>query len=239
MCQPAGFSDDLRNVFEKDYVASKPHLAVSDETLPEPASVSPTREAEVEINPVSPIPDSTNPDSTVQLSPAQQTEDVLDSAGPRPAHAESVATEAQSPRTFDNDDMGIEHLRDGGFPVYMPSPPPRSSPFRTDDFTTQSGNWETESYRTEPSTSTVPEDLPGQRNLGLSPVSERTDEVCSRMFACFVFTILGALLTLIAIPFACAIQELYFLEVGGNSPVGTPASQDSAALTGRARYIYS
>ncbi|KAG7629091.1 Sister chromatid cohesion 1 protein 3 [Arabidopsis thaliana] len=202
-----GFSDDLRNVFEKDYVASKPHLAVSDETLPEPASVSPTREAEVEINPVSPIPDSTNPDSTVQLSPAQKTEDVLDSAGPRPAHAESVATEAQSPRTFDNDDMGIEHLRDGGFPVYMPSPPPRSSPFRTDDFTTQSGNWETESYRTEPSTSTVPEDLPGQRNLGLSPVSERTDE------------------------------ELYFLEVGGNSPVGTPASQDSAALTGRARAL--
>lgn len=118
--------------------------------------------------------------------------------------------------------------------MYMPSPPPRSSPFRTNDFTTQPGTWETESYRTEPSTSTVPEDLPGPRNLGLSPVSETTNEVCSHMFACFVFTILGGSLTLIAKPFACAIQELYFLEVGGNSPVGTP-SQDSDALTGRAR----
>ncbi|CAL9245760.1 unnamed protein product [Arabidopsis halleri] len=208
-----GFSDVLRCVFEKDYVASKPYLAVSDETLPEPSSVSsPTREAETEINPVSPIPrvivpDSTNPDSTVQQSPVQQTEDAQDFTGPRPTHPESVATEAQSPQTFDNDDMGIEHLRDGGFPVYMPSPPPRSSPFRTNDFTTQPGTWETESYRTEPSTSTVPEDLPGPRNLGLSPVSETTNE------------------------------ELYFLEVGGNTPVGTPASQDSDALTGRARAL--
>ena len=79
MCQPAGFSDDLRNVFEKDYVASKPHLAVSDETLPEPASVSPTREAETEINSASPVtqstvPDSTNQESTVQRSSGQQTE---------------------------------------------------------------------------------------------------------------------------------------------------------------------
>lgn len=185
------------------------------------------------------VPDSTNLDSTAQLSPAQQTEDVQDFAGPRPAQAESVATEAQSPQTFNNDDMGFEHLRDGSFPVYMPSPPPTSSPSRTDEFTTQPGTWEARSYRTEPSTSTNPEDMPELRNLGLSPVSEMADEVCSQVFACYVFTILGALLTLIAIPFGCAIQELSFLEVGGNTPVRSPASQDSDALTGRTRYIDS
>ncbi|XP_019093207.1 PREDICTED: sister chromatid cohesion 1 protein 3-like [Camelina sativa] len=209
-----GFSDVLRSVFEKDYVASKPYLAVSNENVPERSSVSsPIREAETEINPVSPmpesvVPDSTNPDNTVQLSPAQQTEDVQDSAGPPPAHAESVATEAQSPQTFNNnDDMGFEHLRDGGFPVHMPSPPPRSSPSRTDDFSTQHGTWETRSYRTEPSTSANPEDMPELRNLGLSPVSEMTDE------------------------------ELSFLEIGGNTPLVSPASQDSDGLTGRTRAL--
>ncbi|KAL1189708.1 Sister chromatid cohesion 1 protein 3 [Cardamine amara subsp. amara] len=209
-----GVSDVLRSsVFEKDCVASKPYLAVSDETFPEPPSVSsPTRETETEINPASPIPqsrvpDSTNPDGTVQQSPAQQTEDVQDFATPRSAHAESVATEAQSPRTFNNEDMGIEHLRDSSFPVYMPSPPPRSSPFRTDDFTTQSGTWETRSYRTEPSTSTNLEDMPELRNSGLSAVPEMTDE------------------------------ELNFLEVGSNTPVRSPASQDSDALTGRTRAL--
>ncbi|XP_010469303.1 PREDICTED: sister chromatid cohesion 1 protein 3-like [Camelina sativa] len=209
-----GFSDVLRSVFEKDYVASKPYLAVSNENVPERSPVSsPIREAETEINPVSPmpesvVPDSTNPDNTVQLSPAQQTEDVQDSAGPPPAHAESVATEAQSPQTFNNnDDMGFEHLRDGGFPVHMPSPPPRSSPSRTDDFSTQHGTWETRSYRTEPSTSANPEDMPELRNLGLSPVSEMTDE------------------------------ELSFLEIGGNTPLVSPASQDSDGLTGRTRAL--
>ncbi|EOA23162.1 hypothetical protein CARUB_v10016763mg [Capsella rubella] len=208
-----GFSDVLRSVFEKDYVASKPYLVVSDETFPEPSSVSsPARGAETEINPVSPmpetmVPDSTNRDSTVQLSPAQQTEDVQDFAGPQPTHSESVATEAQSPQTFNNEDMGFEHLRDGGFPVYMPSPPPRSSPSRSDDFTTQPGTWQTRSDRTEPSTSTNPEIMPEQRNLGLSPVSEMTDE------------------------------ELSFLEIGGSTPSRSPASQDSDGLTGRTRAL--
>ncbi|CAH2063531.1 unnamed protein product [Thlaspi arvense] len=199
-----GFSDALRSVFEKDCVTSKPHLAVSDETIPQPASVSsPTREAETEVNPTSPIPqsavpDSTIPDSTVPLSPVQQTEDVQDIANPRSAQAESVATESLPP---------IERLRAGGCPVYMPSPPPRFSPSRTDDFTTQPRIWETESYRTEPSTSTYPEDRPGRWNSGISPIPGMADE------------------------------ELYFLEVGGDTPVRSPTSQDSDGLTGRTRAL--
>ncbi|CAH8390710.1 unnamed protein product [Eruca vesicaria subsp. sativa] len=207
------YSDALRSVFDKDCVASKPYLAVPTETIPEPAPVSsPTREADTEVNPTSPIPqstvpDSTNQDSTVQLSPVQHTEDVQDSAGPQSTPAESVAREAQSPPPFNNDDTGIERLREGGYTDYMPSPPPRFSPSRTDDFTTQSRIWETESYRTEPSTSTYREDLPGPTNSGTSAIPEMTDE------------------------------ELYFLEVGGNTPVQSPASQDSDGLTGRTRAL--
>lgn len=186
LCLSAGFSDDLRSVFEKDCVSSKPYLAVPDETVTEPASVSsPTREAETEVNPTSPIPqstvpDSTSPDRTVQLSPDRQTEDVHQSG-----HAESVARQAQSPMSFNNDDTGIEHLREGGYPEYMRSPAPRSSPARTDDFTAQPGS----SYRTEPSASTNSEDLRGERNSGLSDIPEMQDEVCSHVFLCFVFTI--------------------------------------------------
>lgn len=190
LCLSAGFSDDLRSVFEKDCVSSKPYLAVPDETVTEPASVSsPTREAETEVNPTSPIPqstvpDSTSPDRTVQLSPDRQTEDVHQSA-----HAESVARQAQSPMSSNNGDTGIEHLREGGYPEYMRSPAPRSSPARTDDFTTQPGSRETgSSYRTEPSASTNSEDLRGQRNSGLSDIPEMQDEVCSHVFLCFVFT---------------------------------------------------
>ncbi|KAH0884568.1 hypothetical protein HID58_060664 [Brassica napus] len=183
-----GSSDVLRSVFDKDCVASKTYLAaVSDETIPEAAPVS------------SP----TNQDSTVHLSPVRQTEHVQDSAGPQSTPAESVAREAQSPPPFNNDDTGIERFRDGGYTEYMPSPPPRFSSSRTDDFTTQPGIWETESYRTEPSTSTYREDLPGSTNSGASSIPEMVDE------------------------------ELYFLEVGGN----TPASQDSGALTGRTRAL--
>ncbi|KAF3553000.1 hypothetical protein F2Q69_00014698 [Brassica cretica] len=156
-----GSSDVLRSVFDKDCVASKTYLAaVSDETIPEAAPVS------------SP----TNQDSTVHLSPVRQTEHVQDSAGPQSTPAESVAREAQSPPPFNNDDTGIERLRDGGYTEYMPSPPPRFSSSRTDDFTTQPG---------------------------ASVIPEMVDE------------------------------ELYFLEVGGN----TPASQDSGALTGRTRAL--
>ncbi|CAA7016672.1 unnamed protein product [Microthlaspi erraticum] len=209
-----GFSDELRSVFEKDCVSSKPYLAVPDETVTEPASVSvssPTREAETEVNPSSPVPqstvpDSTSPDRTLQLSPDMQTEDVHQSG-----HAESVARQAQSPMSFNNDDTGIERLRDGGYPEFMRSPAPRSSPARTDDFTTQPGSWETgSSYRTErsePSASTNSEDLRGQRNSGLSDIPEMQDE------------------------------ELYFLEVGSNTPVESPASQDSDGLTGRTRAL--
>nr|VDD09447.1 unnamed protein product [Brassica oleracea] len=156
-----GSSDVLRSVFDKDCVASKTYLAaVSDETIPEAAPVS------------SP----TNQDSTVHLSPVRQTEHVQDSAGPQSTPAESVAREAQSPPPFNNDDTGIERLRDGGYTEYMPSPPPRFSSSRTDDFATQPG---------------------------ASAIPEMVDE------------------------------ELYFLEVGGN----TPASQDSGALTGRTRAL--
>ncbi|CAN6829060.1 unnamed protein product [Brassica oleracea var. botrytis] len=52
------------------------------------------------------------------------------------------------------------------------------------------------------------------------------DEVCLMSFHVLC-------LPLVVIPFACVIQELYFLEVGGN----TPASQDSGALTGRTRAL--
>ncbi|CAN8254203.1 unnamed protein product [Cochlearia groenlandica] len=199
-----GFSDVLGSVFEKDCVSSKPYLAVSDETIAEPGSeVNPTSSI-----PQSPVPDTNNPDSTVQLSPRQQTEDVQDSAGPQSAHVESVAREAQSPLPFNNDDMGIEQLRDGGLPhEFMPSPPPRSSPFRTDDFTAQLGSSETGSYRTEPLTSTYPENLSEQRNSGLSDIPEMVD------------------------------KELYFLEVSGNTPIRSPASQESDALTGRTRAL--
>ncbi|KFK32213.1 hypothetical protein AALP_AA6G212200 [Arabis alpina] len=240
-----GFSDALRSVFEKDCVSSKPYLAVSDETVAEPTSVSsPTREAEAESNPTSsipqsPVPDFTNldhtvqrspsqqtenvpdhtverspiqqtenvPDLTVQLSPSQQTENIQDFEGPQSTNAESVATEAQSPQTYNYDDMGFERLRDGGYPEYMSSPTPRSSPPRTGDFTTQSGTWDTGSYRTESSTSTIPEDMPGVRNSGLSAIPEMVDE------------------------------DLFFLEVGDNTPVRSPASQDSDALTGRTRAL--
>ncbi|KAF8085839.1 hypothetical protein N665_0645s0017 [Sinapis alba] len=189
-----GSSDVVRSVFDKDCVASKPHLAaVSDETLPEIAPV-PTQEAETEVNPTSSVPQSPVP------------EEVQGSAGPQSAFADSVAREAQSPLPFNNDDNGIERLRDGGYSEYMPSPPPpRFSPSRTDDFTTQSRIWETESYITEPSTSTYREDLPGPTNSGVSAIPEMADE------------------------------ELYFLEVGGDTPVKSPASQDSDALTGRTR----
>ncbi|XP_018460704.2 sister chromatid cohesion 1 protein 3-like [Raphanus sativus] len=188
-----GCSDVLRSVFDKDCVASKPHLAaVSNVTLPEPAPASsPIREAETEVM----VPDSTNQDSTVQLSPVRQ-------------HEDSVPREAQSPPQFNNDDNGMERLREGGYTDYMPSPPPpRFSPSRTDDFTTQTRVWETESYRTEPSTSTYREDLPGPTNSGVSDIPEMVDE------------------------------ELYFLEVGGNTPVRSPASQDSDALTDRTRAL--
>lgn len=159
----AGCSDVLRSVFDKDCVASKPHLAaVSNVTLPEPAPASsPIREAETEVM----VPDSTNQDSTVQLSPVRQ-------------HEDSVPREAQSPPQFNNDDNGMERLREGGYTDYMPSPPPpRFSPSRTDDFTTQTRVWETESYRTEPSTSTYREDLPGPTNSGVSDIPEMVDEV--------------------------------------------------------------
>ncbi|KAF8110740.1 hypothetical protein N665_0079s0055 [Sinapis alba] len=209
-----GFSDALRSVFDKDCVASKPYLAVSNESIPEPAPVSsPTREAEAEVHPTSSIPqsavpDSTHPDSTVPLSPVRQTEDVQGSAGLQSAHGESVAREAQSPQPFNDDDTGIERFRDGGYTDFMPSPPPRFSPSRTDDFTTQTSRvWETESYRTEPSTSAYRDDMPGLMNSGVSAIPEMADE------------------------------ELYFLDVGGNTPVNSPASQDSDALTGRTRAL--
>ncbi|KAJ4904965.1 Sister chromatid cohesion 1 protein 3 [Raphanus sativus] len=195
----SGSSDVLRSVFDKDCVASKPHLAaVSDETLPGPAHASsPTREAETEVT----VPVSTNQDSTVL-------QHVQDSAGPQSTHAESITRGAQSPPPFNNDDNGMERLREGGYTDYMPSPPPpRFSPSRTDDFTTQTRFWETESYRTEPSTSTYREDLPGPTNSGVSAIPEMVDE------------------------------ELYFLEVGGNTPVRSPASQDSDGLTGRTRAL--
>ncbi|CAH8390257.1 unnamed protein product [Eruca vesicaria subsp. sativa] len=210
-----GFPDALRGLFDKDCVASKPYLAVSNESIPEPAPVSsPTREAEAEVHPTSSVPqsavpDSTHPDSTVQLSPVRQTEDVQGSADPQSAHAESVAREAQSPRPFNNDDTGIERFRDGGYTDFMPSPPPsRFSPSRTDDFTTQTSRaWETESYRTEPSTSANRDDMPGLINSGISAIPEMADE------------------------------ELYFLDLSGNTPVRSPASQDSDALTGRTRAL--
>lgn len=210
-----GFSDDLRSVFDKDFVSSKPYLVVSNESIPEPEPVSsPTREAEAEVHPTSPIPqsavpDSTHPDSTVQLSPVRQTEDAQGSAVPQSAHGESVAREAQSPPPFNiDDDTGIERFRDGGYTEFMPSPPPRFSPSRTDDFTTQTSRaWETESYRTEPSTSTYRDDMPGLMNSGISAIPEMADE------------------------------ELYFLDVSGNTPVNSPASQDSDALTGRTRAL--
>ncbi|KAL0848424.1 hypothetical protein Bca101_021671 [Brassica carinata] len=209
-----GSSDALRSVFDKDCVASKPHLAVSNENIPEPAPVpSPTRDAEAEVHPTSSIPqsavpESTHPDTTVQLSPVRQTEDIQDSGVPQSAHGESVAREAQSPPPFNNDDTGIERFRDGGYTEFMPSPPPRFSPSRTDDFTTQTSRaWETESYRTEPSTSGYRDDMPGPMNSGISAIPEMADE------------------------------ELYFLDVGGNTPVRSPASQDSDALTGRTRAL--
>ncbi|CAF2048602.1 unnamed protein product [Brassica napus] len=210
-----GFSDGLRSVFDKDCVSSKPNLAVPNESVPDPAPVSsPTREAEAEVRPTSsvpqsPIPDSTHPDTTLQQSPVRQTEDIQDSAGPQSARGESVPREAQSPPPFNDDDTGIERFRDGGYTDFMPSPPPRFSPSsRTDDFTTQTSRaWETESYRTEPSTSAYRDDMPGLMNSGISAIPEMADE------------------------------ELYFLDVGGNTPVRSPACQDSDALTGRTRAL--
>ncbi|XP_010424617.1 PREDICTED: sister chromatid cohesion 1 protein 3-like [Camelina sativa] len=208
-----GFSNVLRSLFDKDYVASKPYLAVTDETCPQPAS-SPTREAETEINPASPVPqspvpDSTKLDNTVQRSPGQQTEDVQGVASPHSVHEKSVAAESQSPQSFNNDDdMEIERFRNGGFPNYMPSPPTRPSLYRSDDFTTQPDTWETGSYRTKPSTyRTEPNDLPGQKDPGVSAIPEMTDE------------------------------ELYFLELGGNTPVRSPNTQDSYGLSGRTRDV--
>ncbi|KAF3497694.1 hypothetical protein DY000_02056631 [Brassica cretica] len=176
------------DVFDKDCVSSKPYLAVPSESIPEPAPVSsPTREAEAGVHPTSSVPqsavpDSTHPDDTLQRSPVRQTED---------------------------DDTGIERFRDGGYTDFMPSPPPRFSPSsRTDDFTTQTSRAsETESYRTEPSTSAYRDDMPGLMTSGISAIPEMADE------------------------------ELYFLDVGGNTPVRSPASQDSDALTGRTRAL--
>ncbi|KAL0652988.1 hypothetical protein Bca4012_095679 [Brassica carinata] len=210
-----GFSDALRSVFDKDCVSSKPYLAVPSESIPEPAPVSsPTREAEAGVHPTSSVPqsavpDSTHPDDTLQRSPVRQTEDVQDSAGPQSARGESVPREAQSPPPFNDDDTGIERFRDGGYTDFMPSPPPRFSPSsRTDDFTTQTSRAsETESYRTEPSTSAYRDDMPGLMTSGISAIPEMADE------------------------------ELYFLDVGGNTPVRSPASQDSDALTGRTRAL--
>ncbi|CAN6898869.1 unnamed protein product [Brassica oleracea] len=210
-----GFSDALRSVFDKDCVSSKPYLAVPSESIPEPAPVSsPTREAEAGVHPTSSVPqsavpDSTHPDDTLQRSPVRQTEDVQDSAGPQSARGESVPREAQSPRPFNDDDTGIERFRDGGYTDFMPSPPPRFSPSsRTGDFTTQTSRAsETESYRTEPSTSAYRDDMPGLMTSGISAIPEMADE------------------------------ELYFLDVGGNTPVRSPASQDSDALTGRTRAL--
>ncbi|ESQ36998.1 hypothetical protein EUTSA_v10003034mg [Eutrema salsugineum] len=90
-------TDVLGNLFGKDCVALNPNLSVSDETTQKPASVSsPSREAKTEVNSTaliqkSMVPDSTYPESTVHLSPIQQTEDVQDFTGPQSAHAESVA----------------------------------------------------------------------------------------------------------------------------------------------------
>ncbi|CAH8273250.1 unnamed protein product [Arabidopsis lyrata] len=251
-----GFSNVLRSVFEKDYVASKPYLAVPDETIPEPAS-SPTREAETEINPASPVPDSTNRDSTVQRPPQQETEDVQGVAGPQSARAESVAAEAQSPQPSNNDDIEIEHFRDGGFHDYMPSPPPRSSPFRTNDFTTQPNTWETESFRTETSTSTNPENLPGLNipeympspPLRSSPF--RTNDFTTQPESLetgfyrtepSTSTIPESSSPGLKTPGLPTIsermdEELYFLEDGGNSQVRSPATQYSDALPGRTRTV--
>ncbi|CAA7035216.1 unnamed protein product [Microthlaspi erraticum] len=206
-----GFSNVLRSVFAKDCVASKPYLAVSvsEETLPEPESVS----SEPEMNPASPVPqspvpDTTNdPDSTLHLSPGRQTEDIQDYAVPQSVRAESVAREAQSPQTFNNDDVEIERLRDGGFPNYMMSTPPRSSPYRTNDFTSQRGNSETGEYRTEPSHATNQNDLSGSRNLGIPAIPEMND------------------------------QEFYFPDSSGNTPVRSSASQDPDALPERTRAV--
>lgn len=192
-----GFSNILRSVFEKDCVASKPNLAVSvsDEALPKTASVSsPTQETESEITPtspvpISPVPDSTNdPDSTLHLSPGRQTEDVQDYAVPQSVRAESVAREAQSPQTFNNDDIEIERLRAGGLPNYMMSTPPRSSPYRTVDFTIQRETSETGAFRTEPSSSTNQEDLRGLRNSRIPSSPVMNDEVCSHVCACCFFS---------------------------------------------------
>ncbi|CAE6137492.1 unnamed protein product [Arabidopsis arenosa] len=246
-----GFSNVLRSVFEKDYVASKPYLAVPDETIPEPAS-SPTREAETDINPASPVHDSTNRDSTVQRSPRQETEDVQGVAGPQ-----STRAEAQSPQPSNNNDIEIEHFRDGGFHDYMPSPPPRSSPFRNNDFTTQPETWETSSYRRETSTSTNPENLPGLNIPEYMPSPPlrswpfRTNDFTTQPESLeagyyrtepSTSTIPESSSPGLKTPGLPTIsermdEELYFLEDGGNSPVRSPATQYSDALPGRTRAV--
>ncbi|KAL9285620.1 putative transcription factor interactor and regulator CCHC(Zn) family [Arabidopsis thaliana] len=133
-----GFSNVLLSVFKKDCVASKSYFAAPKEPASVPVS-SPTREAETEINPASPVtqstvPISTNQESTVQRSSGQQTE-----------HFQGVALKFVLP--------GLNILE------YMLSPPPRSSPFRTNGFTIHPETWETGSYRTQPSTSNNTEEL--------------------------------------------------------------------------------
>ncbi|AEE82509.1 putative protein [Arabidopsis thaliana] len=132
-----GFSNVLLSVFKKDCVA-KSYFAAPKEPASVPVS-SPTREAETEINSASPVtqstvPDSTNQESTVQRSSGQQTE-----------HFQGVALKFVLP--------GLNILE------YMLSPPPRSSPFRTNGFTIHPETWETGSYRTQPSTSNNTEEL--------------------------------------------------------------------------------
>ncbi|KAG7553050.1 Rad21/Rec8-like protein N-terminal [Arabidopsis thaliana x Arabidopsis arenosa] len=251
-----GFSNVLRSVFEKDCVASKPYLAVPDETIPEPAS-SPTREAETEINPASPVSDFINPDSTVQRSPRQETEDVQGVAGPQSASAESVAAEAQSPQPSNNDDIEIEHFRDGGFHNYMPSPPPRSSPFRTNDFTTQPETWETRSYRTETSTSTNLENLPGlnipeympspplrsspfrTNDFTTQPESLETGSYRTEPSTSTIPESSSPGLKTPGLPTnpERMDEELQFLEEGGNNSVRSPITQDSDAFPGRTRAV--
>ncbi|ESQ28607.1 hypothetical protein EUTSA_v10019442mg [Eutrema salsugineum] len=112
--------------------------------------------------------------------------------------------------------------KNDGYHEYMPSPPP----CRTDDFTTQPGIWETESYRTEPSTSTYAAQqqllLKWQKRLFLA------------FFTCLVFPVLGALLISIDSNTICMCHTgTLFLDVG----VRSLASQDSDNLTGRARAL--
>ncbi|XP_010534271.1 PREDICTED: sister chromatid cohesion 1 protein 3 isoform X2 [Tarenaya hassleriana] len=227
-----GLSDDLSNCFRQEYVASKPHLAVRDDTVPEQTSVlSPTQEAVSEVNPEfttvqSPIQESNVPlsphsateahtDRMVHQSPAQETEAVQDFTVLLSPHLGSEATVARSAQSFGNDDMEIERFRDGAPPEFLDSPA-RFSPSRTDEFTPQPGTSgmssampsytaETSSCRTESEIpGTIPEDFPIPENSELSDIPE-IDE------------------------------ELSFLEAGSDTPIKSAASRRSGALSVRTR----